>query len=91
MADEVVRQLGELAKLEEAVAAAFAEMEPADGEQLPPWTSPEVGIGHADFGALDADAAWHDAATIAAVPSTEVRSSVQSPLYVLLYDTVSLC
>ncbi|CAD6216759.1 unnamed protein product [Miscanthus lutarioriparius] len=75
MADEVVRQLGELAKLEAAVATAFAEMEPADGEQLHPWASPELAIGHADFGALDADAAWHDAATIAAVPSTEEQEA----------------
>ncbi|XP_066400557.1 zinc finger protein CONSTANS-LIKE 13-like [Miscanthus floridulus] len=75
MADEVIRQLGELAKLEAAVAAACAEMEPADGEQLPPWASPELAIGHADFGVLDADAAWHDAATIAAVPSTEEQES----------------
>ena len=62
MADEIIRHLGELAKLEAAVAAACAEMEPADGELC--------------FGVLDADAAWHDAATIAAVPSTEVWFSV---------------
>lgn len=52
-------------------------MEPADGEQLPPWAAPELAIGNADFGALDADAAWQNAATIVAVPSTEVWFSVQ--------------
>ena len=78
LADVVIRQLEELAKSEAAaVAASYAELEPGDGEQLPPWASPELDIGAAaDFGALDADAdaACHDAATIAfaAVPSHEV-------------------
>ena len=86
LADVVIRQLEELAKSEEAaMAASYAELEPGDGEQLPPWASPELDIGAAaDFGALDADAdaACHDAATIAfaAVPSHEVWFSVQSLL-----------
>ncbi|PWZ14384.1 Zinc finger protein CONSTANS-LIKE 15 [Zea mays] len=69
LADEVIRQLVELARSE---AAARAEM-----EQLTPWPSPELAAitgQYADFGALDADTAWHDdAAAIAAavVPSTE--------------------
>ncbi|KAL5678362.1 hypothetical protein ACJX0J_014493, partial [Zea mays] len=82
LADVVIRQLEELAKSEAAaVAASYAELEPGDGEQLPPWASPELDIGAAaDFGALDAadaDAAWHDAATMAfaAVPSHEEQEA----------------
>jgi hypothetical protein len=87
LADVVIRQLEELAKSEAAVvAASYAELlEPGDGEELPPWVSPDLDNGPAaDFEALDADvdAAWHDAATIAfaAVPSHEVWFSVQSLL-----------
>jgi hypothetical protein len=79
LADVVIRQLEELAKSEvAAMAASYAELlERGDGEQLPPWASPDLDNGAvADFGALDADvdAARHDAATIAfaAVPSHEV-------------------
>uniref|UniRef100_A0A0A9DY16 CCT domain-containing protein n=1 Tax=Arundo donax TaxID=35708 RepID=A0A0A9DY16_ARUDO len=65
--EEVIRQLGELAKLE--AAAACAEAEPADGEQLPSWASSEYAIGHGDFGVFDTDAC-HEAASMA-VPSCE--------------------
>eukprot|EP00267_Zea_mays_P040602 XP_008680694.1 uncharacterized protein LOC103655775 [Zea mays] len=82
LADVVIRQLEELAKSEAAVvAASYAELlEPGDGEELPPWVSPDLDNGPAaDFEALDADvdAAWHDAATIAfaAVPSHEEQEA----------------
>ncbi|KAF8760553.1 hypothetical protein HU200_010023 [Digitaria exilis] len=56
MTEEVIRQLGELAKSE---AAAMDYMEAADTF----WASSEYGIGDGDFGAFDTDAC-HDAATM---------------------------
>lgn len=50
---EVLRQLGELAKSEAAVA--YVEAEPA-GDLLPPWASSGYGFGHGDFGALGTEA-----------------------------------
>ncbi|XP_040382073.1 zinc finger protein CONSTANS-LIKE 13-like isoform X2 [Oryza brachyantha] len=64
---EVLRQLGELAKLEEAAAtaqAAFVGAEAA-GDQLPSWASPEFTSGHGDFGT---EATSHEA------PSTTLPS-----------------
>lgn len=61
--EEVLRQLGELAKSE---AAVYAEAEPA-GDQLPSWESSEHAIiGYGDFGAFGTEAASMD------VPSCEV-------------------
>ncbi|XP_044969466.1 uncharacterized protein LOC123429504 isoform X1 [Hordeum vulgare subsp. vulgare] len=53
---EVLRQLGELAKSEEA-AAYVEDAEPAGGDQLPPpWGSSDyAATGHADLGALGAE------------------------------------
>nr|CAB3455259.1 unnamed protein product [Digitaria exilis] len=56
MTEEVIRQLGELAKSE---AAAMDYTEAADTF----WASSEYGIGDGDFGAFDTDAC-HDAATM---------------------------
>ncbi|OEL28943.1 hypothetical protein BAE44_0010040 [Dichanthelium oligosanthes] len=63
LTEEAIRQLGELAK-SEAAAMAYAEAEPADGEQLPSWASSEYGIGDGDFGDFDTEAC-HEAATMA--------------------------
>ncbi|TVT97987.1 hypothetical protein EJB05_56702 [Eragrostis curvula] len=63
--EEVIRQLGELAK-SEAAAAAYAEVEPPAGdEQLPSWASSEYAIGHGGFEAFNQEAASM------AVPSCE--------------------
>lgn len=64
--EEVLRQLGELAKSE---AAAYVEAEPA-GDQLPSWASSEYAIGHGDFGAFGTEAS-HEAASMD-VPSCQV-------------------
>ncbi|RLN33407.1 zinc finger protein CONSTANS-LIKE 13-like isoform X1 [Panicum miliaceum] len=71
LTEEVIWQLGELAK-SEAAAMAFSEAEPADGEHLPSWASSEYyGIGDGDFGAFDTDAC-HEAGSMAVpVPSCE--------------------
>ncbi|KAL6657411.1 hypothetical protein ACP70R_005191 [Stipagrostis hirtigluma subsp. patula] len=66
--EEVIRQLGELAKAE--AAAAYAEAEPTGGDQLPAWALSEYAVGHGDFGAFGTDDACHEAASMD-VPSCE--------------------
>ncbi|KAM3371747.1 hypothetical protein ACQJBY_018911 [Aegilops geniculata] len=67
---EVLRQLGELAKSEEA-AAYVEDAEPAGGDQLPPpWVSSDyAAIGRGDLGALGAEAIC--AAAILHVPPSQ--------------------
>ncbi|VAH26762.1 unnamed protein product [Triticum turgidum subsp. durum] len=69
---EVLRQLGELAKSEEAAT------EPAGVDQLPPpWGSSDyAAIGHGDIGALGAEAIC--AAAILHVPPSQEKLSVYS-------------
>lgn len=67
MTEEVIRQLGELAK-SEAAAMAYTEVaEPADAF----WASSEYGIRDGDFEAFDTEAC-HDAAASMSVPCCEV-------------------
>ncbi|KAM3391940.1 hypothetical protein ACQJBY_013214 [Aegilops geniculata] len=66
---EVLRQLGELAKWEEA-AAYVEDPEPAGVDQLPPWGSSDyAAIVHGDLGALGAEAIC--AAAILHVPPSQ--------------------
>ncbi|WVZ66992.1 hypothetical protein U9M48_016139 [Paspalum notatum var. saurae] len=71
LTEEVIRQLGELAKSEAAAYAAEMEMEAADGEQqLPSWWAPShfTTAGHGDFWAFDTAEACNGAATVAVTP-----------------------